>query len=219
MPQIFRRRANTLARTGIAVLILVVGGLSLIAAGVMRSPYVTTVGIPRQQPIPYSHKLHVGTLRLDCRYCHTSVESSPFAGLPATETCMNCHSQVGVDNPKLELVRKSYQEGRSIEWTRVNDLPDYVYFDHSIHIHKGVGCITCHGQVDQLAVMVPARAWSMETCLDCHRDPTPYLRPRDQIFAMHAPPPPDQRAAGGQLLKTYKIDSPQKLTNCSICHR
>jgi len=166
MPQIFRRRANTLARTGVAALILLVGGLSLIAAGLMRSPYVTTVGMPRTQPVPYSHKLHVGQLGLDCRYCHTSVETSSFAGLPSTETCMNCHAQVGLNNPLLEPVRKSYQESRSIEWTRVNDLPDYVYFDHSIHIHKGVGCITCHGQVDQLSVMVPAgrgrwtRAWT-----------------------------------------------------------
>jgi hypothetical protein len=219
MAQIFRRRANALARTGVAAVILLAGGLSLIALGVMRSPYVTNVGIPRQQPIPYSHKLHVGQLGLDCRYCHTSVESSSFAGLPATETCMNCHSQVGLDNSVLEPVRKSYQEGRSIEWTRVNDLPDYVYFDHSIHIHKGVGCITCHGQVDQLDVMVPSRAWSMDTCLECHRNPIPYLRPRSDIFSMHAPPPPDQQKAGEALFKTYDIDSPEKLTNCSICHR
>ena len=141
MPQIFRRRANTFARTGVAALILLVGGLSLIAAGLMRSPYITTVGVPRTQPIPYSHKLHVGQLGLDCRYCHTSVETSSFAGLPPTETCMNCHGQVGLKNPLLEPVRRSYDEGRSIEWTRVNDLPDYVYFDHSIHIHKGVGGI------------------------------------------------------------------------------
>ena len=219
MSQIFRRRANTLARTGVAAVILLVGGLSIIAAGIVRSPMVTTVGIPRTQPVPYSHKLHVGQLKLDCRYCHTSVETSSFAGLPSTETCMNCHLQVGLKSAALEPVRKSWQEGRSIEWTRVNDLPDYVYFDHSIHIHKGVGCITCHGQVDQLAVMVPSRAWSMDTCLECHRDPTPYLRPRDQVFAMHAPPPPDQAEAGRQLFKAYKIETPQKLTNCSICHR
>ena len=219
MSQIFRRRANTIARAGVAALVLLVGGFSLIAAGLMRSPYVTSVGIPRSQPIPYSHKLHAGQLGLDCRYCHTSVENSSFAGLPPTETCMNCHSQVGLNNPLLEPVRKSYQDSQSIEWTRVNDLPDYVYFDHSIHVNKGVGCITCHGQVDQLAVMVPSRAWSMETCLECHRDPAPYLRSPEQIFAMHAPPPTDPKATGEQLMKTYNIDPPEKLMNCSICHR
>jgi hypothetical protein len=219
MPQIFRRRANTLARTGVAAIILLLAGLSVVAMGIVRSPRLNMVGVARPQPVPYSHKLHVGQLKLDCRYCHTSVETSSFAGLPSTETCMNCHGQIGLKNPRLEPVRKSYEEGRSIEWTRVNDLPDYVYFDHSIHIHKGVGCITCHGQVDKLDVMVSARVWSMDTCLECHRDPAPYLRPRNQIFSMNAPPPPDQSEAGKRLLQAYDIDTPQKLTNCSICHR
>ena len=218
MPQIFRRRANTLARGGVAALILSLAGLSILATGIVRSPLVTKEGVPVPQPVPYSHKLHVGQLKLDCRYCHTSVESSSFAGLPSTETCMNCHSQIGLSNPLIEPIRKSYQEGRSIEWSRVNDLPDYAYFDHSIHIHKGVGCVTCHGQVDSMAVMT-AKTWTMNACLECHRNPGPSLRSRDQIFAMHATPPPDPDEAARQLFKAYDIDSPLKLTNCSICHR
>jgi hypothetical protein len=219
MPQIFRRRANTLARTGVAAIILLLGGLSVIAAGIVRSSYVTEVGLPRTQPIPYSHKLHVGELGLDCRYCHTAVENSPFAGLPSTETCMNCHVQVKVDSRLLEPVRRSYKEGQPIQWTRVNHLPGYVYFDHSIHIHKGVGCVTCHGQVDRLDVMVAARSWSMDTCVECHRNPAPNLRPLDQVFSMHAPRQANNSDAGKLLAQVYGIDSPAKLTNCSICHR
>jgi hypothetical protein len=148
------------------------------------------------QPVPFSHKHHVSGIGIDCRYCHTSVEESSFAGIPPTKTCMNCHSQVWADSPTLEPVRTSFREDRSLEWTRVNDLPDFVYFDHSIHVRRGVACTTCHGPVDQMPMTWRENTLFMEWCLECHRHPERYLDVRGK-----------------------RIDSPQKLTNCSICHR
>src|SRR2546428_840688 len=147
MAQIFHRSTNTLSRVSILGAVFIVAGMLWIAGIVIRSPYFTGVGIVPDQPVPFSHKHHVAGIGIDCRFCHTSVEDSSFAGIPPTKTCMNCHSQVWSDSPTLEPVRASYREDRSLQWTRVNDLPDFVYFDHSIHVHKGIGCTTCHGPV------------------------------------------------------------------------
>ena len=232
MAQIFPRSSNTLARaTMIATLVLVVG-LLWTAAEMQRSPYFTYAGVARMQPVPFSHKHHVGGLGLDCRYCHTSVEVSGFAGIPPTKTCMNCHSQIWTNAPMLEPVRESYRSGKSLVWTRANDLPDFVYFDHSIHINKGVGCDTCHGPVNKMPLMFNYGSLQMEWCLNCHREPEKFLRPRDQVFNMEYLQPSgsnpvtvngkqytDQLAMGKDLKVAYHLRSVTDITNCNTCHR
>jgi ferredoxin len=216
MAQLFHRRTNAIARASILG-----AGLALAAAGgllwaLVRSGYLTEVGVPRQQPVPFSHKHHVGSEGIDCRYCHSSVEDSPFAGLPPTETCMSCHSQIWADSPMLEPVRASFRTGQPLHWTRVYSLPDFVYFDHSIHVNKGIGCSTCHGRVDQMPLTWRANPLLMEWCLGCHREPERFVRPREEVFNMDWTPPADQLALGRRLLQQYKI---QKLTDCYTCHR
>ncbi len=197
-----------------------------------RSPYITYAKVARPQPVPFSHQHHVAGLGIDCRYCHTSVEVSNFAGIPPTATCMNCHRQIWTGAPLLEPVRESFRTGKSLVWTRVNDLPDFVYFNHSIHINKGVGCNTCHGPVDRMPLMYNYASLQMEWCLDCHRAPQKYLRPRDQVFNMEykapsntAPvtvdgtPYTDQLALGTDLVKKYKLRTVADITSCSTCHR
>ena len=196
--------------------LLLAGALGGLVLAVNRSSYVTRVEEARPQPVPFSHKHHVLGVGLDCRYCHTSVEETAFAGIPPTETCMTCHSQLYTDSPILEPVRESFRTGKSIAWTRVHDLPDFVYFNHSIHLHKGIGCQTCHGQVDRMPLMWKAETLNMEWCLSCHRDPARFVRPRDQVFNMEWEPPADRKSLGQQLVVEYRI---QELTNCSICHR
>lgn len=183
---------------------------------VVRSPYEMRQNVPREQPVPFSHKHHVGGLGLDCRYCHVTVEESSFADIPPTAICMNCHSQLWAVAPALEPVRESYLSGRSIQWTRVYDLPQYVYFDHSIHVHKGVGCSTCHGRVDEMPLTWQSPDLTMSWCLDCHTNPARYVRPESEVFNMKYSAPPDQAALGKRLTKEYNIHS---LTSCSICHR
>src|SRR5688500_5782987 len=185
----------------------------------MRSPYVNEVGVVRDQPVPFSHKHHVAGLGIDCRYCHTSVETSSFAGIPPTKTCMNCHSQVWADSPMLEPVRSSFRENKPIHWTRVNDLADFVYFDHSIHVRKGVSCQTCHGNVDEMPLMWREQTLHMEWCLRCHRDPAQFVVPRENVFQMLHGERTEGGATGQQLVRDYHIDAPNKLTNCSVCHR
>src|SRR6478736_4664390 len=184
MSQIFHRSTNTISRVSIFGAVFIVAGLLGLAAEVNRSPWVTGALVAREQPIQFSHERHVGGNGIDCRYCHTSVEDSRFAGIPPTKTCMNCHSQIWTKAPMLEPVRESYRTGKSLVWTRVNDLPDFVYFDHSIHINKGVGCNTCHGPVDRMPLMFNYASLQMEWCLDCHRAPEKNLRPLDQVFNM-----------------------------------
>ena len=188
----------------------------LVLTQVTRSPWVTQAQVAREQPIPFSHERHVGSNGTDCRYCHTSVEESSFAGIPPTKTCMNCHSQIFATNPLLQPVRDSFENGRAIEWTRVHDLPDFVFFDHSIHVNKGVGCTTCHGQVDRMPLMYQAQSLQMEWCLDCHRNPEQYVRPRSAVFAVDYQPPSNQVELGARLVADYRI---QKLTSCSTCHQ
>ena len=199
---------------------------------IQRSPYTTYAGVARPQPVPFSHQHHVGGLGIDCRYCHTSGEVSSFAGIPPTKTCMNCHSQIWSNAPLLEPVRESFRSGQSLVWTRVNDLPDFVYFNHSIHIAKGVGCNTCHGPVDRMPLMYNQASLQMEWCLDCHRAPEKYLRPREQVFNMRYEQPSafkpvsldgktynEQISLGKALVSKYKLRSVQDITSCSTCHR
>jgi hypothetical protein len=188
----------------------------VLIAEVNRSPWVTGARVAREQPIQFSHERHVAGNGIDCRYCHTSVEESAFAGIPPTRTCMNCHSQIFATSPFLEPVRESLRTGRSIEWRRVHDLPDFVYFDHSIHVHKGIGCTTCHGQVDRMPLVWQEHSLQMEWCLDCHRNPERYVRPRSAVFRVDYQPPADQLELGRRLVEEYQI---QKLTSCSVCHR
>ncbi|HEX4750620.1 MAG TPA: cytochrome c3 family protein [Bryobacteraceae bacterium] len=216
MPQYFARSANTIYRL---VLFASAGSVVVVACLgylIVRSPYESMQNVPREQPIPFSHEHHVGGLGIDCRYCHTTVETSAFANVPPTKVCMNCHSQMWATSPTLEPVRESYRSGRSIEWTRVNDLPDFVYFNHSIHVHKGIGCETCHGRVDKMPLTWQAQPLTMEWCLNCHRHPERYVRPRDQVVTMGYKYPPNQLEVGRKLMTEYHI---QSLTSCSNCHR
>ena len=216
MSQIFHRSANTIARVSIFGAVFFVAGLLVLIAEVNRSPWVTGARVAREQPIQFSHERHVAGNGIDCRYCHTSVEESAFAGIPPTRTCMNCHSQIFANSPFLEPVHESIRTGRSIEWRRVHDLPDFVYFDHSIHIHKGIGCTTCHGQVDRMPLIWQEHSLQMEWCLDCHRNPERYVRPRSAVFRVDYQAPPNQLELGKRLVEEYQI---QKLTSCSVCHR
>ena len=219
MPQVFHRSANSLSRLSIFGVVFFFAGLLWLIAQVNRSSFVTETDVVRAQPVPFSHEHHVGGLGIDCRYCHTSVEVSSFAGLPPTATCMNCHSQIWSGSDMLKPVRDSYQSGVPIRWTRVHNLADFVYFDHSIHVNKGVGCVTCHGRVDRMPLMWQDQSLQMEWCLDCHRAPEQYLRPREQIFNMSWRPQTDQRSLGLQLVQQYNIQSARELTSCSTCHR
>jgi hypothetical protein len=219
MSQIFHRRANWLSRFSlVAILLLIAFGIS-VAMVLARSGYVTRQGEVREQPIQFSHAHHVGGMGIDCRYCHTSVEDAAFAGIPPTKTCMNCHSQIFLDAPLLEPVRASFQTGEPLKWTRVNDLPDFVYFNHSIHVNKGVGCATCHGQVDRMPLMLQEQPLTMQWCLDCHKAPEQFLRPRDQVFNMNYQAPADQLELGRSLVKAHKIAPVEQLISCSTCHR
>jgi hypothetical protein len=216
MAQIFRPSANTIAKLSIIVGgLMAVGGLVLMNA-VDRSPYVTGVYVPPDQPVPFSHKHHVTQVGIDCRYCHTSVERAAYAGMPATEVCMSCHSQVWADAPMLEPVRESWRTGSSLEWTRVHDLPEFVYFNHSIHVNKGMSCAVCHGRVDQMPLVWKVNTLHMSWCLDCHRQPEKYIRPKEEVFNMAYVPQEDQMVLGARLVEEYKV---RKLTDCSVCHR
>jgi len=180
---------------------------------------VTGVNVVLDQPVPFSHEHHVGGLGIDCRYCHDSVTQSSFAGLPATKVCMTCHSQLWTNAAILAPVRESWRTGTPLAWTRVHSLPGYVYFDHSIHVAKGVGCTTCHGPVDRMPLMYQAATLQMRWCLDCHRDPAKYLRPREDVFSTTYAPPADQERLGPELAERYHVRDVQSLTNCSTCHR
>lgn len=216
MAQLFHPSTNTFARLSIFGAVFILAALAWIGLIVTRSPYMTEAGVVRQQPIPFSHKHHVSGLGIDCRYCHAYVEESPVAGIPPTQTCMTCHVQIWADSPVLEPLRESFRSGKSLAWVRVHDLPDFVYFDHSIHLHKGIGCVSCHGQVDEMPLMWRQKSLLMEWCLECHRAPQRFVRPRSQVFNMQWQAPTDGAALGEQLVQQYHI---QKLTSCSTCHR
>jgi len=219
MSQIFRRSANAVARmtlAGAAILALVAG---LVVMTLMRSSWATKQHEYVEQPIQFSHAHHVGGVGLDCRYCHTSVEKSSFAGIPPTRTCMNCHSVLWNQAPILEPVRASFRDGKNLEWIRVNDLPDFVYFNHQIHVRQGVGCATCHGRVDKMPLMTQDAPLLMEWCIGCHRAPEQYLRPRAEVFNMAYEAPANQLELGRQLKTEYHVAGAEHLTSCSVCHR
>jgi len=200
--------------------VVLVGGWIVFA--LMRSGWATKQNEFVEQPIQFSHAHHVGGIGLDCRYCHTSVETSAFAGIPPTATCMNCHSQLWTNAPILEPVRASFRDesgATRLSWVRVYDLPDFVYFNHQIHVNQGVGCATCHGRVDRMPLTYQATSLLMEFCLDCHRAPEKYLRPREEVFNMAYVPPADQLELGLQLKQAYNVSTVQHLTSCSVCHR
>jgi hypothetical protein len=218
MSQIFRPSANSYARGSIVGLLVLLGTLGITLDRLSRSPYVTRADTVREQPVQFSHQHHAGGLGIDCRFCHTSVESAPSAGIPPTKTCMNCHSQIWLTSPYLEIVRASFRDDKPLHWTRVHDLPDFVYFNHSVHVAKGVGCVTCHGRVDRMPLMLQKATLQMGWCLDCHRNPAKYVRPRDKITDMEyqASSEQQQLEMGRRLVKEYQI---QSLTSCSTCHR
>jgi hypothetical protein len=227
MPQIFHRSLNT-----IAVLSIYAGGLLAVGAGwaataFVRSSYATGANNAYEQPVPFSHHHHVNELGIDCRYCHTSVEESHFAGIPPTKTCMNCHSQIWVGAKMLEPVRESYRKNEGIVWKRVHQLGEFCYFNHSIHVAKGIGCVTCHGRIDQMPLVWQEKSLLMEWCLDCHRQPEKYVRPREEVYNMtfsyrdikdangkskYA----SQLDLGRELVEKYQIKSKM---SCSACHR
>jgi hypothetical protein len=220
MPQLFPAKMNVLARISLFGVPFLLAGLLWGGLIFTRSSFGT--GIKQsivQQPIPFSHQHHAGLQGIDCRYCHTSVENSPFAGIPPTKTCMNCHSQIWVGSPMLEPVRESYKTGNSLRWRRIYNLPGFVYFDHSIHVQKGVGCSTCHGRVDQMPFMYQQPTLLMEWCLECHRNPAEQVRPREEVFNMKYQQPDGQTELGRKLVKRYKIKDPASLTSCTTCHR
>jgi cytochrome c7-like protein len=216
MPQIFRRSANTLSKLSLAGLLILVGTLIFLAILLARSSYVTRAQEFVEQPVQFSHRHHVKDDGIDCRYCHTSVETSSFAGIPPTKTCMNCHSQIWSQAPILEPIRASFREDRPVHWVRVHDLPDFVYFNHSIHIKKGMGCETCHGRIDDMPLTLQQNTLQMEWCLNCHRNPEQYVRPRAEVYTMGYKPPVPQSVMGPQLVKEYGI---RGNTSCSTCHR
>ncbi len=216
MSQIFHRSTNTISKVSIFGAVFAIAALLWLFDRVNASPWVTQVNVAREQPIQFSHERHVAGNGIDCRYCHTSVERSAFAGIPPTKTCMNCHSQIFSTSPFLEPVRESFRTGRPIEWTRVHDLPDFAYFNHSIHINKGVGCTTCHGPVDRMPLMWQEQSLQMEWCINCHRHPEDYVRPREAVFRTDYVAPSNQQALGRRLVAEYHI---RKLTSCDTCHR
>ena len=216
MSQIFHRSTNTISKVTIFGAVFILGGLGYLIFAVNQSAYYTDVNVARQQPVPFSHKHHVTDDGIDCRYCHTSVEESSFAGLPTTHTCMSCHSKLWLNSSMLEPVRASYATDKSLEWTRVNSVPDFVYFNHSIHVKKGIGCTTCHGQVNKMPLMWQENSLQMSWCLDCHRHPERFVRPKSEVFSVSWQPPANQVEMGRELVKEYSI---QSLTSCSTCHR
>jgi hypothetical protein len=184
MAQVFDRSSNALARASLVLTGLIVIALGVALNSLQRSPWVTRQGQRPDQPVPFSHKHHVEGLGLQCQYCHTSVEKSAYAGIPPTKTCINCHSQIWTNAQLLEPVRQSWATGESIQWIKVHDLPDYVYFNHEIHVNKGIGCASCHGRVDQMPLMYQQNTLQMEWCLNCHRNPGVNLRPTSEIYNM-----------------------------------
>jgi hypothetical protein len=213
MPQIFHPSMNTVSRATIFGAVFILAGLGWLAMGIVRSPYVSGSHVIKSQPVPFSHRHHVAECGIDCRYCHTSVEQSSFAGIPPTETCMNCHSQIWTDSQMLAPVRESYRDDRPLVWNRVHDLPDFVYFDHSIHVRRGVACATCHGELANMPLTWKESTLYMEWCLECHRQPEEYVGPPEAVFASTTAPATGPEPNAGWENKRGKL-----LTNCSICH-
>jgi hypothetical protein len=216
LAQPFGKNSNWISRT----LLLGIIGLALaswaVASIVDQSNYVTGVGYFREQPIPFSHQHHVSELKIDCRYCHTQVETGAYAALPPVEICMTCHAQIWNMTPTLKLVRDSYDSNKPILWSKVTQIPHFAYFDHSIHVSKGIGCFSCHGDVSTMPLTALAHPIQMQFCVDCHRHPEKYVRPRAEVFNLHYVPTISQEELGAQLVRAYHIKSK---TDCYTCHR
>jgi hypothetical protein len=216
--QLFKPGGDTIARSILMAIALAPFVFAAACYTIAVSPHMTDQGITVTQPVPFSHQHHVGGLGIDCRYCHSGVEVSTIAPIPATETCMTCHSQIWTNAAMLEPIRQSFASRKPIHWLSVSKLPDYVYFDHSVHIAKGVGCTTCHGEIERMPLMRQTAPLTMQWCLDCHRDPAPNLRALDEVFATDWQAPEDQDERGKRLMETYRIHV-ANLTDCSVCHR
>lgn len=216
MSALFPRHSNTLARVTLAIVatipVVAIGGLMLY----VRTPFAYGTNKPYEQPVQFDHRHHVKDLGLDCRYCHTSVEQSPTAGIPSTQLCMGCHGQIWNRSPLLDKVRDAYFKDKPIPWKRVHNLPDFVYFDHSIHVNKGVGCASCHGRVDEMASVQQVNILTMGWCLDCHRNPAPNIRPKSEITNLAWVAEGDPAELGQKLIQEYDVHT---RTSCSTCHR
>jgi Cytochrome c7 and related cytochrome c len=219
MAQLFRPASNTIAKVSIVLIIVLLGTTLGVAYITDRGAWMTFVRVAPEQPIPFSHKHHVKDDGIDCRYCHTSVETSHYAGLPATEICMTCHSQIWSSASATQPIRDSWASGKSIEWRRVHDLPDYVYFNHSIHVNKGIGCSTCHGHVDEMPLTYRVNNLYMDWCVNCHRDPAKFIRPRSEVFNIDYEYPSNQAELGRKLVAEYRVQDARTLTDCFTCHR
>lgn len=216
MSQLFHRSTNALARISLFGGIVVLAGLGYLGWIFAHSSYMTAQNLVLKQPVPFSHDHHTAGLGIDCRYCHTSVEESSFAGIPPTATCMNCHNIMWKREDLLAPVRDSWRTGEALRWNRVYDLPDYVYFDHSIHLKKGMGCEVCHGRVDRQPLIRQAVSLQMKWCLDCHRNPEKYIRPREDVFTFGYRPEGDADALAAKLIEEYAV---QPGIDCGVCHR
>lgn len=219
MAQFFHKSANNIARISMILGVVLAGTAFYVYTQVARSMYLTGRHLERQQPVQFSHKHHVGDDGIDCRYCHSTVETTASAGMPPTQTCMNCHSQLWSDASYLEPIRASFRDNKPIEWERVHDLPEFAYFNHSIHVAKGVGCSTCHGQIDNMPAVYQENTLQMEWCLACHREPEKFIRPKSEIFNMKwkdSDLTPEERIS---LKQEYKIRGKEMMTSCSTCHR
>jgi hypothetical protein len=219
MSQVFPKSANAWSKASVLAIVFVLLSLGWVVLTIQRSDFVTSANQFVEQPVQFSHQHHAGGIGIDCRYCHTSVEVAPSAGIPPTKTCINCHSQIWSTSPYLEPVRASFRDDKPLNWVKVHDLPDFVYFNHGIHVTKGVGCETCHGRVDKMPLMIQKASLQMEWCLDCHRDPSRYVRPRGEVTTMGYQPAEAQADLGPRLVKEYKIAGLEHMTSCSVCHR
>ena len=216
MAALFPPWANTVVRATLVAAGCTLVGVPVALMAWVRTPNATRRYQPVAQPIAFDHRIHVTGQRIDCRYCHFSVERAASAGIPPSTTCVACHSDTWMSSKELALVRSSLTTGQPIRWNRVNALPDFVYFNHAIHVAKGVGCETCHGRVDRMAAVYQAAPLTMSWCVDCHRDPASHLRPLSEITTMDWTPPVPQRALGEELVRENNVRS---LTNCTTCHR
>ncbi|RJP21898.1 MAG: cytochrome C [Candidatus Omnitrophota bacterium] len=207
---------SNFAAPALVIIALIVPGYALSVVYYGGSPRTTDVGYEPAQPVEYSHALHVGKLGIDCRYCHTTVESSAQASIPPTQTCMNCHKQIRAESRKLLPMKQSHATGMPIEWIRVHDLPDYVYFNHSAHVTRGVSCVSCHGRVDKMQVVYQKETLSMAWCLDCHRRPEKHLREQEFVTQLDWTPGEDPLTYGLRIRERNNINPS---TDCSTCHR
>lgn len=217
MANIFSKRSNQ-APLKIIFALLVLGVTTVAGVTYYFTPKYTRVGYAPKQPVAYSHYLHAEQLGIDCRYCHTYVDRSGHANVPDAGTCMNCHSQVKSDSPLLAPVRESYQTGVPVHWVRIHRVPDYVYFNHAVHVNRGISCVECHGQINQMEVVHHAKPMSMAWCLECHRNPEQFVRPLDQVYNLNWTPENASKHAdwAREAVVNWNINPPQ---SCSGCHR